>query len=76
MSEKQGGTAGFDALDALRRTARAADIRPPARAAEPLPSPSDWSFELIERYHDRIKATAERFGLDTYPHQLEIITAE
>ena len=25
------------------------------RPAEPLPSPSDWSFELIERYHDAIR---------------------
>jgi stage V sporulation protein R len=48
----------------------------PARAAEPLPGPSDWSFELIERYHQVIRDTAERFGLDTYPNQLEIITAE
>ena len=46
------------------------------RPSEPLPSPSDWSFELIDRYHDVIRATAERFGLDTYPNQLEIITAE
>lgn len=42
----------------------------------PLPAPSDWSFELIEQYHDVIRATAEQFGLDTYPNQLEIITAE
>jgi spore cortex formation protein SpoVR/YcgB (stage V sporulation) len=42
----------------------------------PLPAPSDWSFELIERYHDVIRETAEQFGLDTYPNQLEIITAE
>ena len=47
-----------------------------ARPGEPLPAPSDWSFELIERYHRVIRATAERFGLDTYPNQLEIITAE
>ncbi|WP_042424000.1 SpoVR family protein [Comamonas granuli] len=47
-----------------------------ARPAQPLPDPSDWSFELIERYHAAIAATAERFGLDTYPNQLEIITAE
>ena len=60
----------------LRRARRAADIVRPARASEPLPAPSDWSFELIERYHERIRATAERFGLDTYPNQLEIITAE
>ena len=47
-----------------------------SRPSEPLPAPSDWSFELIERYHRVICATAERFGLDTYPNQLEIITAE
>jgi stage V sporulation protein R len=53
-----------------------APLPAPARPTEPLPGPSDWSFELIERYHAVIKATAERFGLDTYPNQLEIITAE
>jgi stage V sporulation protein R len=47
-----------------------------ARAETPLPSQSDWTFELIERYHDVIRETAERFGLDTYPNQLEIITGE
>ena len=46
------------------------------RPSEHLPAPSDWSFDLIEQYHRVIKATAERFGLDTYPNQLEIITAE
>ena len=52
-----------------------APLPAPARAAQPLPDPSDWTFELIERYHDVIRQTAERFGLDTYPNQLEIITA-
>ena len=46
------------------------------RPGEPLPGPSDWSFELIEDYHRVIRSTAARFGLDTYPNQLEIITAE
>ncbi|MBK6713556.1 MAG: SpoVR family protein [Burkholderiales bacterium] len=46
------------------------------RPEQHLPSPSDWSFELIEQYHSVIRTTAERFGLDTYPNQLEIITAE
>jgi stage V sporulation protein R len=41
-----------------------------------LPGQADWSFELIEQYHDVIRATAQRFKLDTYPNQLEIITAE
>lgn len=48
----------------------------PPRAAHPLPDPSEWTFELIERYHEVIRQTAERFGLDTYPNQLEIISSE
>ena len=58
------------------RVALQAPLPAPSRPGEPLPAPSDWSFELIERYHDAIRATAERYGLDTYPNQLEIITAE
>jgi stage V sporulation protein R len=58
------------------RVVRASDIVAPPRAGEPLPAPSDWTFELIEQYHSVIRATAQRFGLDTYPNQLEIITAE
>lgn len=45
------------------------------RRRAPLPSPSDWSFELIETYHREIERVAKRFGLDTYPVQLEVITA-
>src|SRR5664279_1214873 len=46
------------------------------RAESPLPDPSDWTFELIETYHEKIRAAAQRYGLDTYPNQLEVITAE
>ena len=49
----------------------------PAQAsAAKLPAPSDWTFELLHQYHEVIRSTARRFGLDTYPNQLEIITAE
>jgi stage V sporulation protein R len=48
--------------------------RPAASAA--TAGPSDWTFELLDQYHAVIRATAQRFGLDTYPNQLEIITAE
>ena len=41
-----------------------------------LPDQSEWTFELIEQIHEEIKRVAEDFGLDTYPNQLEIITAE
>ncbi|WP_140626957.1 SpoVR family protein [Methylibium rhizosphaerae] len=46
------------------------------RAEKTLPDRSDWSFELIEEYHAAIRATAQSYGLDTYPNQLEIITSE
>ncbi len=48
----------------------------PSAPANPCPRPATGSFELVEQYHRVIRATAERFGLDTYPNQLEIITAE
>ena len=41
-----------------------------------LPEQSEWTFELIEQIHDEIARVARNFGLDTYPNQLEIITAE
>jgi stage V sporulation protein R len=42
-----------------------------------LPSPADWTFELIEQYHTEIARVAHQtYRLDTYPNQLEIITAE
>ena len=49
---------------------------PPPSPRRPLPDPSDWNFALLERYHDAIRHVAERHGLDTYPVQLEIISAE
>ena len=45
------------------------------RTSKRLPSPSDWNFELIETYFQAIRRTAS-YGLDTYPTQLELITAE
>jgi stage V sporulation protein R len=47
---------------------------PRRRAA--LPAPSEWSLPLIERYHAEIASVASDYGLDTYPVQLEVITAE
>jgi len=43
---------------------------------DPLPCPSDWSFELIERYNEEIAKVAASYKLDIYPIQLEIISAE
>ena len=60
------------------RWSRAAAAARPQRAAPQRAArrPATGRFELIEQYHAVIRDTAERFGLDTYPNQLEIITAE
>ncbi|CAJ0713690.1 hypothetical protein R16034_01310 [Ralstonia edaphis] len=41
-----------------------------------LSTGSEWTFELIRRYDQSIAQIAADFGLDTYPNQIEIITAE
>jgi stage V sporulation protein R len=52
------------------------DEKPVAEGRKRLPSPSDWTFELIDTYFEQIRRTAQRFGLDTYPVQMELISAE
>ncbi len=37
---------------------------------------SEWTFELIERYDQEIGRIAAGYGLDTYPNQIEVISAE
>ena len=49
---------------------------PKPRHPRALPEQSEWTFELIEQAHQEIRRVAQDFGLDTYPNQLEIITAE
>lgn len=46
------------------------------KAKKPLSDGPDWSFELLEQYHVEIKRIADSFRLDTYPNQIEVITAE
>ncbi|MFA1560690.1 SpoVR family protein [Aliivibrio fischeri] len=41
-----------------------------------LPDGPDWTFQMLEEYHVEIKRVAEHYRLDTYPNQIEIITAE
>lgn len=43
---------------------------------EPLSRGPDWTFELIQAYDQEIKRIASDFRLDTYPNQIEIISAE
>ncbi|MBS3798566.1 SpoVR family protein [Pseudoalteromonas sp. BDTF-M6] len=43
---------------------------------KPLSDGPDWTFDLLEQYRDEIKRVAEHYKLDTYPNQIEVITAE
>jgi len=41
-----------------------------------LPIGSEWSFEAIAQYDQAIGKLAAEYGLDCYPHLLEVISAE
>jgi stage V sporulation protein R len=58
------------------KSAKSAAEEAPRRARPRLPEQSEWTFDLIEEAHEEIRRVAQNFGLDTYPNQLEIITAE
>jgi len=45
-------------------------------SVEPLPTGSEWTFEAIAHYDEAIGRVAQSYGLDCYPHLLEIISAE
>ncbi|MCF2860091.1 SpoVR family protein [Pseudoalteromonas sp. SMS1] len=42
----------------------------------PLNDGPDWTFERLEMYQAEIARVAEHYRLDTYPNQIEVITAE
>ncbi len=43
---------------------------------EPISTGAEWTFDLVEKYHDEIANIAEEYELDTHPNQIELITAE
>lgn len=43
---------------------------------KPLSTSSEWTFELLQDYEREIGRLAKDFKLDTYPNQIEVITAE
>ncbi len=43
---------------------------------KPLSTGSEWTFELIQAYDREIARLARDFQLDTYPNQIEVISAE
>jgi spore cortex formation protein SpoVR/YcgB (stage V sporulation) len=43
---------------------------------KPLCDGPDWTFDMLEEYHQQIKRVAKHYRLDTYPNQIEVITSE
>ncbi|MEZ5528799.1 MAG: SpoVR family protein [Porticoccaceae bacterium] len=43
---------------------------------KPICTSSDWNFEILQDYEREIARIAEKFKLDTYPNQIEIINSE
>jgi spore cortex formation protein SpoVR/YcgB (stage V sporulation) len=42
----------------------------------PISTSADWTFELLQEYECEISRIAQRFKLDTYPNQIEVINSE
>ena len=47
-----------------------------SKRRQPLSVGSEWTFELIGDYDREISRLAARYALDTYPNQIEVISAE
>ncbi|MCF6435125.1 SpoVR family protein [Pseudoalteromonas sp. MMG022] len=43
---------------------------------KPMNDGPDWTFDLLNEYQVEIARVAEHYRLDTYPNQIEVITAE
>lgn len=56
-----------------------ASIEPPKHSKEKnyISTGSEWSFEILEKYDQEIARIAhEKFKLDTYPNQIEVIRSD
>ncbi len=52
------------------------DSKKSVKKRQPISTGSEWTFELIAEYDREIARIAEGFKLDTYPNQIEVISAE
>lgn len=46
------------------------------RKIKPLSTGSEWTFDLIQKYDEAIGELAQSYHLETYPNQIEVISAE
>ena len=52
-------------------------MKTPNTPTEPaLPTGSEWTFSALEHYDKAIGKVAAAYGLEVYPHELEVISAE
>ena len=45
-------------------------------SSELISTGPEWTFDLIQQYDKELARLADRFQLDTYPNQIEIISSE
>ncbi len=43
---------------------------------DPISKGAEWTYPLLMDYDREISRIAKEFGLDTYPNQIEVISAE
>ena len=67
-----------DVADKLKTAAKqAATTTPKPVKRNYISTSSEWSFELLEKYDREISRVAkEKFKLDTYPNQIEVIRSD
>ena len=53
-----------------------APVKNSKQRKEPLSTGSEWTFELLEIYDREFARLADKFQLDTYPNQIEVISSE
>ena len=53
-----------------------APVKKSKKRKEPLSTGSDWTFDLLEIYDREFARLADKFRLDTYPNQIEVISSE
>ncbi|MEZ9369192.1 SpoVR family protein [Pseudomonadota bacterium] len=67
-------------IEELQNTAQSANIaeksQPKAHGKQPLDDGPDWTFDLLETYMAEIEKVAAFYKLESYPNQIEVITAE
>ena len=66
----------YSGSEPVQPTPKASPPEIPVVERTPISTESEWTFEQIDAYNRAIAEIAAEYGLDTYPNQIEIISAE